>query len=160
MMIFHCVECGAALTSALTPLSAVPEPPPFEQPRPGARGPEATIPRGHYAIETDPWGAPYEPYPDDEDGPAQRRAGGKSDMRGSLRSAGPRGNIVLHPDDATGLTMLVDTSMGCCGGPSGDQGLNRACRCGTPVATLAADCTTVYELHLDANSVRADKVPD
>ncbi|MFC8454024.1 hypothetical protein [Kitasatospora sp. NPDC057223] len=57
------------------------------------------------------------------------------------------------------LTMLVDTSMGCCDGPSGDQGLNRACRCGKPVATRAADCTTVYELHLDADSVHADKAP-
>ncbi|MFB9366013.1 hypothetical protein [Kitasatospora albolonga] len=156
MTIFHCSECGEALTLVLTPLPAVPEPPPFERPRPGARGPEATIPRGHYAIETEPWGAPYEPYPDDEEGPAQRRAGWMSDMRGLLRSAGPRGNIVLNPEDALDLIILVDASMGCCGGPSGTQGLNRACRCGQPVATLAADCTTVYELHLDADSVRAD----
>ncbi|MEU9802716.1 hypothetical protein [Streptomyces sp. NPDC051000] len=76
-------------------------------------------------------------------------------MRGFLKSAGPRNNIVLHPEEAPRLVMLVDTSMGCCSGPLGDSGLNRACPCGQPVATLAADCSTVYELHLDADSVRA-----
>ncbi|MFG2819813.1 hypothetical protein ACGFX4_10345 [Kitasatospora sp. NPDC048365] len=160
MVIFHCSGCGAALTPPLKLLPTVPAPPPFEQPRPGSRGPGATIPRGHYAIETEPWGAPYEPYPQDEDGPSQRRAGWKSDERGLLKSAGPRGNLVLHPDDAVDLKMLLDASMGCCGGPSGDQGLNRACRCGKPVATLAADCSTVYELHLDAASVHAEEALD
>lgn len=44
--------------------------------------------------------------------------------------------------------------MGCCCGPVRDRSLNRACRCGKPVSTLAADCSTVYELHFDAGSVR------
>ncbi|MER5890607.1 hypothetical protein ABT160_42845 [Streptomyces sp. NPDC001941] len=151
---FYCAECGGALTDPLTPLSAVPVPPPYEERDQTSRRPPATMPRGHYAIEPEPWGAPYVPYEDDEDGRAQRRAGWMADERGSLKSAGPRNNIVLHPEDAPGLEMLPDTSMGCCG-PAGDRGLNRACPCGKPVATLAADCCTVYELHLDANSVRA-----
>ncbi|MFE3598388.1 hypothetical protein [Streptomyces sp. NPDC059142] len=29
------------------------------------------------------------------------------------------------------------------------EGLNRACPCGAPVATLAADCFGPFELHLD-----------
>lgn len=118
------------------------------------------MPAGHYAIEPEPWGAPYVAFPDDEEwGPAQPRSGWKADERGLVKSAGPRNNVVLHPEDALGLVMLVDTSMGCCSGPLGDSGLNLACPCGQPVATLAADCSTVYELHLDADSVRA-KVSD
>lgn len=157
MTIFYCTGCGAALTTALVLLPAVPELVPFPEPKAGeSRRAPATMARGSYAIETEPWGAPYEPYPDDaEDGPAQRRSGSKSDIRGELKSAGPRNNIVIHPEDAVDLEILVATSTGCCSGPTGDRGLNRACRCGKPVATLAADCTTVYELHLDAASVSA-----
>ncbi|MGW8990953.1 hypothetical protein ACWGRF_13635 [Streptomyces zhihengii] len=155
MIVFHCSACGAALTPPLTLLSAVPEPPPYEQREQGTRRSAATMPRGHCAIEPEPWGAPYVPYADDEDGPAQSRAGWKADERGLLKSAGPRNNIVLHPEDASGLELVAEASMGCCSGPVGEHGLNRACRCGKRVATLAADCSTVYELHLDADSVRS-----
>lgn len=52
--------------------------------------------------------------------------------------------------NATNLQPLPnwENSSGCCG-PTGDEGLNRACPCGAPVATLAADCFGPHELHLD-----------
>ncbi|AEM82287.1 hypothetical protein Strvi_2568 [Streptomyces violaceusniger Tu 4113] len=46
------------------------------------------------------------------------------------------------------LEQRKTNSNGCCG-PTGDEGLNRACPCGAPVATLAADCFGPHELHLD-----------
>jgi hypothetical protein len=71
-------------------------------------------------------------------------------------SAGPRNNIVVHPDDAPTLTPLpgLENNAGCCG-PSGIWGINRACPCGAPVATLAADCYGPHELHLHGKAVRA-----
>jgi hypothetical protein len=58
--------------------------------------------------------------------------------------------VLLHSADAVGLQPLPnrENSNGCCG-PTGDEGLNRACPCGAPVATLVADCFGPYELHLD-----------
>ena len=51
---------------------------------------------------------------------------------------------------APGLQPLPGwaNASGCCG-PTGTDGLNRACACGARVATLAADCFGPYELHLD-----------
>jgi hypothetical protein len=78
---------------------------------------------------------------------------------GFVISAGTRDTIVIHPDDGLGLQPLPDweNSYGCCG-PTGNQGLNRACLCGVPVTTLAADCFGPYELHLDP--VRTFKWPE
>lgn len=70
--------------------------------------------------------------------------------RGRLISAGTRQTVLVHPDNATDLQPLPnwENSNGCCG-PTGDEGLNRACPCGAPVPTLAADRFGPYELHLD-----------
>lgn len=58
--------------------------------------------------------------------------------------------MLVHPDDADNLQPLPnwENSKGCCG-PTGNEGNNRACSCGAPVATLAGDCSGPYELHLD-----------
>ncbi|GAA5202121.1 hypothetical protein GCM10023322_83350 [Rugosimonospora acidiphila] len=59
--------------------------------------------------------------------------------------------MLRNTDDAAGLHPLAnwENSSGCCG-PTGDEGLNRACcTCGAPVATFAADCFGPFELHLD-----------
>ncbi|MEV7612417.1 hypothetical protein [Streptomyces sp. NPDC089799] len=120
----------------------------------------ATLPQGHYAIETEPWGAPYVPHPDQGyTGPRQPRGHWTVDQGVTVLSAGPRGNIVIHPEDAPALRPLPDweNSGGCCG-PSGDSGLNRACPCGARVATLAADCFGPYELHLDAKRVHGHEL--
>jgi len=85
--VFLCAKCGTELTPRLTALPAVPEMPEGRDEK--TRRAPATVPRGHYAVES-----------------------------------------------------------GCCG-PTGTDGLNRACACGARVATLAADCFGPYELHLD-----------
>ncbi|GHE33833.1 hypothetical protein GCM10017778_16080 [Streptomyces vinaceus] len=152
MTVFLCVNCGGSLTPNLTPLPAVPSAPDEEARDKESRRAPAPLPQGHYAIETEPWGAPYVPHPDQEKGgPAQPRGPWRSDEGVAMVSAGPRNNIVIHPEDAPDLRPLPDgeKSGGCCG-PSGDRGLNRACPCGARVATLAADCFGPYELHLDA----------
>ncbi len=73
-----------------------------------------------------------------------------------MTSAGMTNSVVVHPDDVPDLQPLPDRtrSVGCCG-PSGEYGLNRACPCGAPVATLTADCMGPYELHLDPVRVYA-----
>lgn len=70
-----------------------------------------------------------------------------------LVSQGPRGNIVINPDDARGL-KLQHASAACCGATP-DGGMNQMCACGSLVATLSSDCCLPYELHLSAGHVRA-----
>lgn len=155
MTLFLCAKCGGSLTPDLTPLPAVPSAPDDEERDKESRRAPATVPQGHYAIETDPWGAPYVPHPDQEEGgPAQPRGPWRSVEGVAVISAGPRNNIVIHPGDAPDIQPLPDweNSSGCCG-PSGDSGLNRACPCGARVATLAADCWGPNEIHLDGKRV-------
>ncbi|MEU8674212.1 hypothetical protein [Streptomyces sp. NPDC048560] len=112
----------------------------------------ATVPSGCYAIETEPYGAPF--VVADEPGPVMPRHGQRSDARRRpLVSQGPRGNIVINPDDARGLETR-HASAACCGAtPNG--GLNQLCTaCGTLVATLCSDCCLPYELHLPPDHVR------
>ncbi|MEE1735575.1 Tn3 family transposase [Streptomyces sp. BE147] len=51
----------------------------------------------------------------------------------------------MHPGDAVCLQPLLNwkNSNGYCG-PTGDEGLNRACPCGVPFATLAADAIVLW----------------
>lgn len=69
---------------------------------------------------------------------------------GTGQATGSRHTVLVHPDYAAGLQPLPnwENSGGCCG-PRGDEGLNRACPCGAPVATLAADCFGPFALRLD-----------
>ncbi|MGW2401394.1 hypothetical protein ACWCYY_33030 [Kitasatospora sp. NPDC001664] len=124
--VFVCATCGVPLTGPLTRLPEVPEAPYYEWWEADQPGPSPpTVPSGHYAIETEPYGGPQ----------------------------GPRGNIVINPDDARGLE-LRHASSACCGAtPNG--GMNQLCVCGTLVATLSSDCCYPYELHLSADHVRA-----
>ncbi|MFE5681208.1 hypothetical protein ACFQ7B_39420 [Streptomyces erythrochromogenes] len=154
MTVFRCKKCGGILTPDLRPLPIVPPAPDDERDTSSGRAP-ATMPHGHYAIETEPWGAPYVPHPDQGyGGPTQPRGLSLSDAGVAMTSAGPRHNIVIHPEGAPDLRPLPngENGVGCCG-PSGGGGLNRACPCGARVATLAADCSGPYELHLDAERV-------
>lgn len=109
-----------------------------------------TVPRGRYAIGTEPWGGPFAA-PD----PMQPSASGSRtllmppDMTGMV-SAGPGNSVTVHPDDMSTLQLIeaADIHWGCCG-PLGTGGRDMACACGTLVATLAADCLGLHELHLD-----------
>ncbi|MEU1630650.1 hypothetical protein ABZ746_36295 [Streptomyces sp. NPDC020096] len=152
MTVFLCSKCGAAITSNLVELPAVPDPSVGEHDRDKrTRRAPATIPQGHYAIDPEPWGPPYVIQDDQENPkPAQPRGPLVCGDEGFVISAGSRDTVVIHPEDASGLQPLPnwENSSGCCG-PTGNEGLNRACPCGAPVATLAADCFGPYELHLD-----------
>jgi hypothetical protein len=152
MTVFYCTKCSTPLTPDLLALPQVPE---ITDPDEGrdkkSRRAPSTVPRGHYAIDPEPWGAPFVP----TDQPEQRN---KPAGRALLRtwsptptiSAGPRDTIVVHPDDAPQLQPFIQGTnhQGCCG-PTGTGGPNLACACGSRLATLAADCIGPCELHLD-----------
>lgn len=152
-MVFACTTCGVPLTKPLVELPSVPDLPYYawwdaEEPGPSP----ATVPSGFYAIETEPYGAPL--VVTEVPAPAMPRRGTISDVHGRpLVSRGPRGNIVVNPDDARGLS-LQHASPACCGATP-DGGMNQLCACGTLVATLSSDCCLPYELHLSAAHVRA-----
>ncbi|MDV5143175.1 hypothetical protein R1T08_02335 [Streptomyces sp. SBC-4] len=152
-VVFVCTTCEVPLTGPLTRLPAVPELPYYawwDAEEPGPSPP--TVPSGRYAVETEPYGAPL--VVSEVPAEAMPRYGTISDEHGQyLVSQGPRGNIVINPDDAHGLEYH-HASSACCGAtPTG--GLNQRCACGTLVATLCSDCCCPYELHLSADHVRA-----
>ncbi|MFE3458553.1 hypothetical protein ACFXKD_13505 [Nocardiopsis aegyptia] len=158
MTVFLCSTCGTTITPELAELAAVPDVGANDDRDEETRRAQSTVPRGHYAIDPEPWGPPYVVQDDQEDPkPANPRGPVVSEVfMGSeggevfLISAGTRHTVVVHPADAADLRIppTGENSRGCCG-PTGDEGLNRACTCGAPVATLAADCYGPYELHLD-----------
>ncbi|MFB6807768.1 hypothetical protein [Streptomyces sp. NPDC056387] len=152
-VVFACRACGVPLTGPLTRLPAVPEAPHYAWWEADEPGPSpATVPAGCYAIETEPYGAPL--VVADVPGPVMPRHGEHWDVEGRpLVSQGPRGNIVINPDDARDL-RLRHASPACCGATP-DGGMNQLCACGTLVATLCSDCCLPYELHLSADRVRA-----
>ncbi|MFD5765251.1 hypothetical protein ACFWIN_05455 [Streptomyces sp. NPDC127049] len=152
-VVFVCVTCDVPLTSPLTRLPAVPELPAYElwaDQEPGPLPP--TVPSGRYAIETEPYGAPLV-VSEARVVPMPRYTMFVEEHGQCLVSRGPRGNIVVNPDDAHGLEYH-HASPACCGAtPTG--GLNQRCACGTLVATLSSDCGVPYELHLSPDHVRA-----
>ncbi|MFJ5118333.1 hypothetical protein [Kitasatospora sp. NPDC088548] len=152
MTVFLCSKCGTAITSELIELITIPDLPDREQNRDKkTRRAPSTLQQGYYAIDPEPWGAPYVVQDDQENPkPAHSRGFMISREEGFVISAGATGTVLAHPEDAPDLQPLPgwENSYGCCG-PTGDSGLNRACPCGAPVATLAADCFGPYELHLD-----------
>jgi hypothetical protein len=152
MTVFLCSKCGTAITPELVELAEVPEVSDSLQDRDEkTRRAASTVRQGHYAIDPEPWGPPYV-LQDDQDNPqpAQSRSPLVCNEEGFIISAGKPGTILVNPEDAVDLQPLPDweNSTGCCG-PTGNEGLNRACPCGAPVATLTADCFGPYELHLD-----------
>ncbi|MGW2996284.1 hypothetical protein ACWDA9_32675 [Streptomyces sp. NPDC001193] len=152
MTVFLCSKCGTAITPELIKLAAVPDVSEGEHDRDKeTRRAASTIPRSHYAIDPDPWGPPYV-LQDDQENPKPGRSRGPlvCNEEGFVISAGIPNTVLMNPEDAPDLQPLPnwENSMGCCG-PTGNEGLNRACPCGAPVATLAADCFGPHELHLD-----------
>ena len=153
--VFLCSACGAALTRDLERMTgalATDQCDFRERDRETRRAP-ATVPPGFFAVDPEPWGAPYVVRTDGEIRQCQPRSPSVSTEEGELESAGPRDTVVLNPDEIAGLAVIRERSDGCCG-PIGRRGPNRACRCGSPVATLAADCYGPYEVHLDPARTR------
>ncbi|MFF3505487.1 hypothetical protein [Streptomyces sp. NPDC003247] len=152
MTVFYCAKCGTALTGDLVALPTVPyvgNPDDGRDKKTGRA--RSTVPRGHYAIDPDPWGAPFVPAA----APRQHASGsGRELLRPdpwTTVSAGQRDSVAIHPDDV--LPRLApftcgDNWTGCCG-PTGAHGPNLACACGSRLAAWAADCLGPNELHLD-----------
>ncbi|MBA9004237.1 hypothetical protein [Thermomonospora cellulosilytica] len=119
MTVFFCSKCGAALTQELEALPGVPELKDLDSERdPETRRAPSTVPRGYYAIDTEPWGAPYVPQQDQEDPePAQPRSPFMIMDDAFVISAGMTNSVVVHPDDVPDLQPLPDwaNSAGCCG---------------------------------------------
>jgi hypothetical protein len=154
-VIFRCASCAAELTSPMREVS-LPAQPPASDVEQGEFPP--LMPLDAFAVDAEPFGAPYTP-------PIRALDG-----TGILTSGGPRGSIVLHPANvrglrwrqaadplasrALGLQVSLDSFaavkphpdnrrvQGCCG-PSGTQGPNLVCgTCDVEIATICDDCGT------------------
>ncbi|SES22775.1 hypothetical protein SAMN05421870_112180 [Streptomyces qinglanensis] len=157
MTVFYCAKCGAQLTPDLQKLPDVPDAPVCDRDRDRRTWlAPSTVPRGHYAIDPEPWGAPFvAPDPQHPKPSGNRALLMPSDLTDTV-SAGPRNSVVVHPDDVSTVQSTGASSVhwGCCG-PLGTGGRNMACACGTLLATLVADCIGPHELHLDPVRVYA-----
>ncbi|MFE5627369.1 hypothetical protein ACFQ8S_35555 [Streptomyces virginiae] len=154
MTIFHCASCGARLTADLRQIDEVPQRPARDGlPVDGVRRAPATMPRGFYAVDPDPTGAPFVPS-QDQDSFIPAYPGGPSMNNEGIEmvSGGPRNTLLLHPEDMPDLSWLSTGEVNCCGAP-GDMGPNRGCRCGAPIGTEMSECYTPYELHLVPGAV-------
>ncbi|GAA3660429.1 hypothetical protein GCM10023079_56120 [Streptomyces chitinivorans] len=159
MTVFYCARCGAQLTRDLQELPEIPD----------ARVADAdrdrntwlapsTVPMGSYAIDPNPWGAPFVRPPAHDhasDASGNRALLMPPELAGAV-SAGPRNSVIVHPNDVPSLRLAgaLGIHHGCCG-PLGTGGRNMMCACGALVATLAADCLGPHELHLDPIRVYA-----
>ncbi|TXS53721.1 hypothetical protein EAO75_06085 [Streptomyces sp. uw30] len=162
MNVLLCATCGTRLTEPVRRLDEKPEYPGWD----GLPGPDGrrhgppSVPRGTYVVDPLPFGAPFEPIGPDEEYDGEVPGGKwRSDERGFLVAAGPRGTYVLHPDDVVDLTPHSDRYrlIGCCG-PDGSAGVNHVCGCGAEVAIVAADCSSGYETRLVPDAVRVEAV--
>jgi hypothetical protein len=154
MTILHCAACGLRLTDPLSPLPAVPERPSYDGlPVDGVRRAPSTVPRGHYAVDPDPTGAPFVPA-EDQDDCVPAYPGGPSIVEDGVElvAGGPRDTLLLHPEDMPSLVPHPTGESGCCGLP-GNRGPNRACPCGARIGTEMSECWTPYELHLVPGAV-------
>lgn len=150
MTVFYCTKCGVELTPDLVKQPSVPEVSDRDKDRDKETGQApSTVPRGHYAVDPEPWGAPFTP-PTDGPLPHHPRQLLMPPALTDWAPAGPRNSFVVHPQDVPAPRLLDQggSHWGCCG-PLGTGGRNMSCGCGVLVATLAADCMGPYELHLD-----------
>lgn len=73
MTVFYCTKCGVELTPDLVKQPSVPEVSDRDKDRDKETGlGPSTVPRGHYAVDPEPWGAPFTP-PADEPRPHHPR---------------------------------------------------------------------------------------
>jgi hypothetical protein len=147
--IFYCSACGTALTADLGPLAGELKVDDDHERDAQTRTAVPTVPSGFFALDPEPWGAPFI-LREDQENPVvvQHRSGCWATEEGVVRSAGPRNTVVLNPHDVAGLAPIMAASDGCCG-PAGGSGPNLACVCRAAVATLAANCSGPYEVHLN-----------
>ncbi|MEU8757669.1 hypothetical protein [Streptomyces sp. NPDC048659] len=101
--------------------------------------PVVRMPPGTFAVDPEPSGPPYV----------------LDEGSGLLVESGPRGTLVLHPDDGLGMDPHPDPALrrGYCCGMDGEWGPNLVCGCGAVVATRYSDCYQVQELRLLPDAV-------
>ncbi|MFJ2238779.1 hypothetical protein [Streptomyces sp. NPDC087859] len=165
MNVLTCAACGSRLTEPLRLLPEVPPRPEYDGLKnpDGSRHAPSTLPRGAYAVDPEPCGAPYVPHPDPEWCGSAHPGDvcmGDPDGPGCLMSAGPRGTWVVHPEDTRGRLSANPAveEVGCCGRP-GREGPNEVCaECGTAVATLFSECYGPYETHFLPDAVGVEAV--
>ncbi|MFJ3904589.1 hypothetical protein [Streptomyces sp. NPDC090025] len=167
MEILTCAACAHPLTAPLHLIAEAPDRPGYDGTKgpDGKRRPPATLPRGCYAIDPEPSGAPMVPYEGDDDSYPGAYPGGPAQLGEDgdwLVAGGPRNSYVTHPDDVVELDFHPDFARlgGCCG-PAGDLGVNRVCPgCGAEAATVFGDCVGPYETHFAPDAVRAVPAAD
>ncbi|MCF1597523.1 hypothetical protein [Streptomyces muensis] len=153
-----CTSCGHRLTEPLRRLPELPERPAYvgRKNPDGTRHAPSTVPRGTYAVDPEPSGAPYVPQPDYD---VWLRTEGSHAYNGEqLVPAGPRDTLVVHPQDTLGRLSRRPglRDHGCCGLP-GMEGPNQLCGgCGGAVATELSECYGPYETHFLPDAVRAE----
>ncbi|MFI7412444.1 hypothetical protein ACIBU0_27615 [Streptomyces sp. NPDC049627] len=154
-----CTACGHRLTEPLRRLPELPERPardPRNSNPDGSRHAPPTVPRGTYAVDPQPSGAPYVPEPDWDTWMGTQGAFAYNGEQ--LVPAGPRDTLVVHPEDTLGrLSPRRDMQdPGCCG-RHGREGPDQLCgSCGTPVATELSECYGPYETHFLPDAVRVE----
>ncbi|MFF4590075.1 hypothetical protein [Streptomyces sp. NPDC001388] len=136
MNVLVCAACGCRLTEPLRLLSELPPRPGYDGlPHPdGSRHAPPTMPRGTYATRM-------------HDGEL-------------MISAGPRGTLVVHPDDTRGrLRRNPASKEPTCRGLPGSEGPNQVCEgCGAVVATQFSECYTRHETHFLPDAVQVAAV--
>jgi hypothetical protein len=155
VVVFACTSCRQTLTSNLEPVGLI-DRAGVGDPEEGSRIRPSTVARGFFAVDPQPFGAPFVAVEigDSDDLPHYLPGLVTSDDRGWLMSGGPRDTVVIHPGDAPSLVKRDSEpgDHGCCG-PTGENGMNMRCPCGAPVATLTAECYGYHEMHLDPVAV-------
>jgi hypothetical protein len=112
---------------------------------------------GTFAVDPEPYGAPYRPWV--EVGPDEAAARGIHAPVFSL-SYGPAGAVVGAPGDVRATILNPDRRGGACCGLAGGDGPNMTCEtCGLPVATRIDDCSLWEAVWLDPRAVRRVAVP-
>ncbi|MEI5008943.1 hypothetical protein RB196_18065 [Streptomyces sp. PmtA] len=148
MTVFQCRGCHRAITQPVSEQS-LPDPNVHEEwYRPEATSmdenghisqPIVRMAPGTFAIDPEPSGPPYV----------------LDEPSGFLVESGPKGTIVLNPEDGIGLEPHPDVAMrrGYCCGMDGEWGPNLVCTCGAVIATVFSDCYQVQELRLRPEAV-------
>ncbi|MFI9253814.1 hypothetical protein [Streptomyces sp. NPDC053069] len=132
--VFVCAGCGAELT---VPLARVALPVGARQ-SVGHEMLPALMESGTYAVDPQPWGAPWRRW---EDLGAQEAADRGVFAPVPALSFGPPGSVVLAPGDVRGTVLVPERCGDGCLGLDGSGGPNLACAdCGRPVATRIDDC--------------------
>ncbi|SDP13232.1 hypothetical protein SAMN04487981_11723 [Streptomyces sp. cf386] len=159
MNVLLCTACGHRLTKPLHRLSEVPQRPEYDGlPNPdGSRHAPPTVPEGAYVVDPEPCGAPYVPDPDPL-AKSTRHQDGFAVNGEILVSAGPRGTLLVNPEDTHGRLAYNPASHepGCCGAP-GREGPNQVCgECGAVVGTRFSECYGPFETHFLPEAVHVE----